>query len=144
MTGNMISFTIYGQPYSKANSRQLVLRGKKPMNIKSDEALAYERDALLQIPAHARQRLEGPVSVNITIYYATERPDLDESLLIDILQDRYTGTKKQNNRQLIQKGVYRNDRQVREKHIFHGIDKQNPRAEITVLPLEAQQMDLVG
>ena len=35
-------------------------------------------------------------------------------------------------------------RQVREKHVFHGIDKANPRAEITVEPLQAQQHDLLG
>lgn len=139
-----IKFTIHGQPYSKANSRQLMMIGGKPRNIKSKEALAYERDALLQIPAAARQRLSGNVRVIITIYYETELPDLDESLILDILQDRYTGTKKNGDRRLIQKGVYQNDRQVREKHIFHEIDKRNPRAEITVELLEGQQMDLVS
>jgi Holliday junction resolvase RusA-like endonuclease len=43
---------------------------------------------------------------------------------------------------LVQAGVYRNDRQVREKHITHGIDVHNPRAVITVQPLHAQQVAL--
>lgn len=47
-------------------------------------------------------------------------------------------------RPLLQAGVYRNDRQVREKHVYHGIDKANPRAEIVVEPMQAEQADLLG
>jgi Holliday junction resolvase RusA-like endonuclease len=28
--------------------------------------------------------------------------------------------------------IYENDRQVKEKHIYHALDKENPRAEIRV------------
>jgi len=136
-----IHFTIQGEPASKANSRKLVTFGKKPAFIKSDKARAYEKAALLQIPTVARQMLKGPVSVTMTIYYASERPDLDESVILDVMQNQYTGKGK--NRRLIQKGVYENDRQVREKHIYHAIDRQNPRTEIHVKPLLAQQQDLL-
>jgi Holliday junction resolvase RusA-like endonuclease len=44
----------------------------------------------------------------------------------------------------VQKGVYRNDRQVREKHVFHAIDRANPRAEIEVEPIEAQQQEMAA
>jgi Holliday junction resolvase RusA-like endonuclease len=50
------------------------------------------------------------------IYYASRRPDLDESLILDLMQGI----------------IYENDRSVKEKHIFWGLDKENPRAEITV------------
>ena len=73
--------------------------------------------------------------ITLNIFYATERPDLDESLILDILQDRFDG--KREARVLVQRGVYRNDRQVREKHVFHHIDRANPRAEIEVEPIEA-------
>lgn len=142
----MIAFTILGEPASKANSRELVTFGRgedaRPALIKSKKARAYERDALLQIPAAARVRIDGPVRVTIRIFYASERPDLDESVVLDVLQDRYRG--KGEHRQLDQKGVYRNDRQVREKHIYHGIDRVNPRAEIEVEPLVAQQQDMLA
>jgi Holliday junction resolvase RusA-like endonuclease len=58
----------------------------------------------------------GDVAVHITIYYASRRPDLDESLILDLLQDV----------------AYENDRQVKEKHIYWGLDKENPRCEIKV------------
>jgi hypothetical protein len=77
-------------------------------------------------------QLEGPVRVTLRIFYASERPDLDESVMLDVLQDRYRQGRA---RELVQKGVYRNDRQVREKHVFHAIDRTNPRAEIEVEPL---------
>jgi hypothetical protein len=69
-----IIFTILGQPYSKANSRKVVTIGGKPSLIKSKEALSYERYALMQIPPVCRVRMEGEVSVTLTIYYASERP----------------------------------------------------------------------
>ena len=133
-----IAFTIIGQPASKANSRQIVTINGRPSSIKSKEALAYERDALRQIPPSARQRIEGPVRVTLRIWYASERPDLDESVVLDVLQDRFT--KRDDERILLQSGVYRNDRQVREKHVFHGIDRKNPRTEVVVEPLQAQQL----
>jgi len=140
----IVRLTILGEPASKANSRQLVKFGRgaeaRPAIIKSQKARSYERDALLQIPAHARLALTGPVRVTLRIFYASERPDLDESVVLDVLQNRYRG--KGEARELVQRGVYANDRQVREKHVFHAIDRANPRAEIEVEPLLAQQVAL--
>ena len=50
----------------------------------------------------------------------SRRPDLDESVILDCLEGK----------------VYKNDRQVKAKHIFWGLDKENPRAEIEVSVLE--------
>lgn len=144
----MISFTILGEPASKANSRIPRPMGRgdngKPriMLIKSKKALNYERDALRQIPPACRVRLSGPVRITMRVFYASERPDLDESVILDVLQDRYA-KRKDGERELVQKGVYQNDRQVREKHVFHAIDRANPRAEIEVEPLQPQQPDLL-
>lgn len=138
----MIAFTILGEPASKANSRKVATFGNlPPMLIKSDKARGYEKTALLQIPPVHRVRLAGPVRITMRIFYASERPDLDESLILDILQDRYTG--KGDARRLVQAGVYQNDRQVREKHIYHAIDRKNPRTEIVVQSL-APQIDLIA
>jgi Holliday junction resolvase RusA-like endonuclease len=80
----------------------------------------------------------GPVRVTLQIFYATERPDLDESVILDVLQAKYRkGTK-----ELERAGVYVNDRQVREKHVYHAIDRDNPRAAIVVESLVPQQPSL--
>jgi Holliday junction resolvase RusA-like endonuclease len=78
----------------------------------------------------------GPVRATLRIWYATERPDLDESVILDVLQAKTEGTGK--DRKIIRRGVYLNDRQVREKHVFHGIDKAHPRAEIEIEPIVEQ------
>ena len=60
---------------------------------------------------------EKDVAVKITIYYASRRPELDESLILDCMQGL----------------VYKNDRQVKVKHIiWGGVDKDDPRAVISV------------
>jgi hypothetical protein len=143
----VIAFTILGEPASKANSRIHRPTPNVPggvMVIKSKKALGYERDALRQIPSSARVRLEGPVRVTLRIFYASERPDLDESIVLDVLQDRWKREKLTGERVLIQAGVYRNDRQVRSKRVEWALDRVNPRSEIIIEPLHAQQVDLVA
>jgi Holliday junction resolvase RusA-like endonuclease len=134
MSMSTINFTIFGEPASKANSRRLVENDGKKRFIKSEKALDYESDALRQIPPAFRLQLEGQLRITLRIYYASQRPDLDESVILDVLQDRYKtyGRGAGRRKELIQRGVYINDRQVREKHVFHSIDKKNPRAEIMI------------
>ncbi|MEM5297629.1 hypothetical protein VSR82_25255 [Burkholderia sp. JPY481] len=145
-----IEFTILGEPASKANSREIVARkmrdawgGMKtrPMSIKSEKARDYERSAKRQIPKSARVALTGPVRVTMRIFYASERPDLDESVILDVLQSKFHNVTRSGKevRECTYRGVYINDRQVRQKFIMHGIDRSNPRAEIRVEPLQAQQ-----
>jgi|SRR6056300_1064536 Holliday junction resolvase RusA-like endonuclease len=112
-----VSMVILGEPCSKANSRRLVKsKSGRPMFIKSSKALAYVKSFEKQC-AKSDTLIEEDVSVSITIYYASRRPDLDESLILDCMQGL----------------IYKNDRQVKEKHIYWGgVDKDNPRAEISV------------
>lgn len=112
-----IYLKIFGEPASKANSRRLVARHGKPMFIKSSKALSYATMFKQQCVVSPSQMFTDDVVVTIRIWYASRRPDLDESLILDLLQ-----------------GVtYENDRQVKEKHIYWmGVDKLNPRSEITV------------
>jgi Holliday junction resolvase RusA-like endonuclease len=144
-----IRFTILSEPVSHKNGYRIVIINKRPAIVKSKEALEFEADALRQIPPRARQRLEGPVRVTLLLVYTSERADMDESLILDVMQDRtklvkgaFGGDKGQ--RVLLQSGVYRNDKQVREKHVFHAVDAKNPRIEVCVEPLVAQQVELIG
>ena len=107
---------ILGEACSKANSRRLVSFGGRPAVVKSTKALAYERDALKQIRPPASP-IEADVCLIATIYYASRRPDLDESLICDVLQKA---------------GVIKYDRLIKEKHIYHGLDRENPRAELQI------------
>ena len=111
--------TIYGQAVSKANSRRMVYnkKTKKPMYIKSEKAMAYVDSFIKQTDEF---RWSGPpyeckLILHCDMYYESERPDLDESLVMDCLQKA---------------DIIKNDRLIREKHIYHFIDKKNPRVEI--------------
>lgn len=115
MTAAHLTFTIAGQPYSAKNRRRIVKFGNKPRLIKSEKALAYEKAVKEQAPIQT-PLLEGTLRFTATLYYETQRPDLDAAIILDALQGI----------------VYQNDRQVREQHFYHGIDKDNPRAEIVI------------
>jgi hypothetical protein len=108
------AFLILGEPASKANSRRIVTIRGMARSIKSQKALNYVEAFKLQ--AKRGEVWEDDVRVTIHIHYASRRPDLDESVILDCLQDV----------------AYRNDRQVKEKHIFWHLDRENPRAEIEV------------
>jgi hypothetical protein len=111
-----LSLTIFGEPASKSNSRRMVRFGSMSRLIKSAKALSYSDAFKQQVAKLDYEPFVDDVVVIMTIYYASRRPDLDESLILDLLQ-----------------GVtYLNDRQVKEKHIYWGLDKENPRCEIMV------------
>lgn len=136
-TNNMkksMQLTIYGEPGSKSNSRRITRFGKHPRLIKSDKALKYEVVAFEQLETllESHEPFEEPVRLTVDIYFASRRPDLDVALIQDILQKRVhrkTG-------KLICKGVYLNDRQVKEIIARKFLDKENPRSEILVEVLE--------
>ena len=67
---------VYGEPASKANSRRLITVGGRPRFIKSSKALGYAEDFKRQVP-RVEPLLEGELRVDMWIYYASQRPDLD-------------------------------------------------------------------
>lgn len=93
--------------------------------IKSKKALSYSDTFREQLPERS-EPLTLPCVAHIIIWYASRRPDLDESLILDLLQvdeKKYRDTK----------GVILNDRQVREKHVYWKLDPANPRCEIKLV-----------
>ena len=106
--------TIFGEPASKSNQRQIVRMGGKPRLIKSKKALSYAQQFSLQAPRIAHPIL-GDVLMWCRIFYASRRPDLDESLIMDALQAA---------------AIIKNDRQIKAKVILWALDRDNPRSEI--------------
>ena len=112
---NHVAFVVNGEPASKANSRRMVTIKGSPRLIKSKKALEYCKTFAEQCP-QLDQPLEGDLVVHLTIFYATRRPDLDESVILDEMQGK----------------IYTNDRQVKEKHVYWQLDRDNPRSHIRV------------
>ena len=100
------------------------MMGGKPRFIKSKKALGYSSGFNTQVGCR-KELIEDDVCIAIKIFYKSRRPDLDESLILDLLEDK----------------VYKNDRQLKLKHIEWGLDKEDPRAIIVVGPQD--QKDLV-
>jgi Holliday junction resolvase RusA-like endonuclease len=110
-----LSQIIFGEPASKANSRRVVHYGGMSRLIKSAKALSYS-DVFRQQCKPLKKLMTGDLRVTMQIFYASRRPDLDESLILDLMQGL----------------IYENDRQVKERHCYWGLDPENPRAEIIV------------
>lgn len=115
--------TILGEPASKANSRRIVQVGGSPRVIKSKKALSYARSFAAQCPLKSSLLDEdgSTVLVVLDIYYASRRPDLDESLILDLLQER----------------AYKNDRSVKARITRWHLDRANPRSVVRILKLPA-------
>lgn len=123
-----IEFTVLGEPASKANSRRLVSRVSKAgrtvvLPIKSEKALSYAEQFARQCPA-LEELFTGDVIVMFEIYYGSRRPDLDESLILDLMQGR----------------IYVNDRQVKARFSVWGLDPGNPRTVVRVAPMEGSDL----
>tara|TARA_R110000772_G_scaffold16128_1_gene46122 strand:- start:538 stop:930 length:393 start_codon:yes stop_codon:yes gene_type:complete len=118
-TQKKINFIIEGEPASKSNSRKIVTFGKRPALIKSDKARNYEKIFALQCP-QLENLIEKDVKVELIIYYSSRRPDLDESVILDCMQGK----------------IYANDRQVKQKYIYWGLDRERARTHVRVSTLE--------
>jgi hypothetical protein len=122
-----VTFTVFGEPASKANSRRIVKFGNRLASIKSKKALSYADAFAMQCRSQMKGLVptEDLVQVEMIIYYASRRPDLDESLILDCMQGL----------------VYANDRQVRKKMIYWGLDKERPRTVLRVSLLNEKVPD---
>ena len=89
---------IFGEPASKSNSRRMVRLGGVSRLIKSEKALNYS-DVFKQQCRPLAKLMTGDLRVTLHIYYASRRPDLDETLILDLMQGL----------------IYENDRQVKER-----------------------------
>lgn len=118
-----VKFIVYGETASKSNSRKIVKFGKKFGVIKSEKARNYVKTFQQQCPK-LEKLIELDVIVELKIYYQSRRPDLDESVILDCMQGF----------------IYLNDRQVKQKHIFWGIDREKPRTHIRVTPMEVSSL----
>ena len=117
--------TVLGETTSKENSRRIVKIGGKTRSIKSAKALAYSEMFKYLCPTRG-SLLEGDLVMGIKIYYGSRRPDLSETLVLDLLQGK----------------AYGNDRQVKRRFADWGLDKENPRVELFIAPLD-RTMDAI-
>lgn len=125
-----ISVIVNGQTYSKSNSRIFSYNSGRPRMFKNAKVLNYVDSSIFQLKSQLKghKAFEGPIKLEITVYYQSRRSDLDISLIQDIFEqkkDRGSGI-------ITFEGIYKNDRQIEEIHAFRKLDKENPRIEATI------------
>jgi Holliday junction resolvase RusA-like endonuclease len=118
------TFVIFGEPASKANSRKLVTLGGRPAFIKSQKARDYVTEFQRQCREQVKVMTDKDVRVELMIHYASRRPDLDESVILDAMQGI----------------VYVNDRQVKQRMAYWGLDKELPRSVIRVVECDIKDV----
>jgi len=122
---------ILGQPPRKSNSRRMIPRKglTPPRMIKSQEALDYIESFLLQFPAKYRDRDFGSLKENlrldIIVWYRDRRADLSIELIKDCIEES---------------GLIKNDRYIREEHVYGFVDKENPRIKFNLMRIKGERI----
>ena len=125
-----MTYTIYGDPVTKKNSPRIVNAGKYPRVLPSKAYLQYRADAIAQITGTKRLHIASPVNLKVVYYMRTKRR-VDLVNLIEATCDI-----------LVDAGVLDDDNsRIVVGHDGSRVeyDKQNPRAEITITPMAAQE-----
>lgn len=116
-----IQFTILGACYSLKNSKQLSTRGGRPRIIKHWKVRQFQETFWKQVPSQYRNlqlgSLDKPLRSTVTVFYPSQRQDLDCGAVYDCLQ---------------LSGVVKNDLYIVEKHEYRAVDRNKPRVEIIV------------
>lgn len=121
-----MKIVIHGDPRTKKNSSRIIRAGNRMMLIPSAQYKAYEADALKQIPAKYRQRLDSPMNVRC-VYYMRTRRKVD---LVNLLESTCDI--------LVRAEVLEDDNSgivARHDGCAVKYDPSNPRVEIEILPI---------
>ena len=119
-------FDIAGRPPRKSNQRQIFTRVQsktkrlRPMIVKSKEAREYMKNFSEKVPDEYKQEwgsLKEDLRVDIIVWYPDRRSDLSIELILDCLEKAE---------------VVKNDRYIREQHVYGYVDKENPRISVTL------------
>lgn len=123
-----MSLKLFGNIPSKKNSRRLFARGNKLINIPSEKYVEWHDVAVKQIEEQNIPPIKGRVEISAKIWYANNRrKDNDNTFqsILDLLQD--CGIIEDDSWQIVPKCEIE----------AMGIDKNNPRAEITIKCLDS-------
>lgn len=114
--------TIAGHVPSKSNCYRIVTVGGHGSLAKTKPLKEYERSFYIQCP-HRGIMIKGYFTLEANVYYESQRPDLDNALkiILDCLQSCK---------------VIDNDRYCTEIHACKFVDKDDPRVEIVIRPVD--------
>ena len=98
------------------------------MVIKSKEAREYLSHFKASVPEKYRDlnlgSLKDDLRLDIIVWYTSRRPDLSVELIKDCIEAA---------------GVIKNDRYIREEHLYGFVDKQDPRINIRLYSISSNR-----
>ena len=115
--------TILGNVPSKSNCYRISTRGKFARLYKTIHLKAYENSFAKQIRHHKGLNITTHFKLFLAVYFPSRRSDIDNSLkvVLDCLE--------------MAKAI-KNDNLCYELEVYKRIDKENPRIEFELIPLE--------
>ena len=121
----MIKLVLCGRPYTKKNTQTIDTRGSRPIVLPSKNFERYQNDCLKQITGAHRKNVDFNVLVEVA-YYMRDRSGWPD--LVGLMQATADILEKA--------GVLKNDKFISSwgRTRIAGLDKQNPRAEIFIMP----------
>jgi len=117
---------IHGKVPSKSNCYRITSGGKFPRLYKTKELHDYERSFKFQLRHHKGLKIATRFKLVLDVFYPSRRADLDNALKV-VLDSLQTCE------------AIDNDRHCVEIHARRHLDKQNPRIEFELIPLENEQ-----
>jgi hypothetical protein len=118
------SATVRGEPVPQTRLHDVVLTDGVARLIKSRPARLWQNHALPQLLNHRPTRpLAVDLALDCRFWSSTSRPPIDEGLVIELLE---------------RAAIIAHGRQIREKHVFAAIDRDDPRVTMSLAPAEAR------
>lgn len=115
---NLWAGVIRGEPTPRARTLDVVIAGGQPRLVKSRPARLWQNRAMPQL---LNRRPERPLAVELVLdcrfWSSAARPAIDETLVIDALE---------------RAAIIAHAGQIREKHVFAGVDHADPRVAVTL------------
>lgn len=113
---------IHGNPPSKSNCYKVVTFHGHGSLAKTKALKEYEQQFFLQCGRYRDANIREYFKIDIDVYYASQRPDLDNAMkvILDCLQACK---------------AIENDRWLVELHARKFVDKYDPRIEFTITPV---------
>lgn len=115
---------IRGEPTPRARMLDVVIADGTPRLVKSRPAQVWQNRAMPQL---LNRRPERPLAVDLALdcrfWSSAARPAIDEALVVDVLE---------------RAAIIADARRIREKHVFAGVDRADPRVAVTLTRLPAR------
>ncbi len=122
------SATIRGEPTSQMRSHDVVVRDGAARLVTSRPARLWQN---LAVPQLLNRRPARPLAhdlvLNCGFWSSSRRPPVDEGLVIEVLE---------------RAAIIADGRQIREKHVFAAVDRDDPRVTVSLArPVDAHIVD---